>query len=162
MNKEKTYITLWIVSLVMPLLVMLFMYTGLNLYVVLASFAFKFILGIIGITCATKNWQAFKEEKRAQRKPLVPFYIIAVLVIQIVFLTLLSVVLSDSEAVATGSGYALMIAVWVAALLAGTYAWEVEFLKVVENTGVRTAFAISTPLLLFTAETIVVIGAMAL
>lgn len=162
MSKEKTYITLWIISLLFPLLVLFFMYSNINLYVVFVSLGYKFVLGLLGVTAAAKNWKEFKEDQRIHRRPLIPFYILAVIVAQVLLLSLLSIFLSGNAAIATGSGYAIIMALWLIAYVLGTYAWEVEFFKMIENSAVRIAFAISTPVLLFLAEAIVILGVMAL
>lgn len=162
MNKEKIFITLWALTLLCPLLVMFFMYSDLNLIVVFSSLTFKSVLGMLGFYFATKNWEKFKEDCKLQKKPLIPFYILAVIVIQIILITVIMVFISSSGDIASGSGYAFGIGLYILFILAGTYCWEVEFLKTIENSIIRLAFAVSTPLLLFTSEIIVLILIMGL
>ncbi len=162
MNKEKFYITLWAISLLCPLLVLFFMYSGLNLLVVLSSLSYKAFLGILGIIAASQNWGLFKEEAKMQKKALVPFFILAIVILQVVVITVFMVLFSSSGEIATGSGFALVAGFFILFLLGGTYCWEVQFLKLIENKPLRIAFCISTPVLLYTSEVIVLIRIMGL
>lgn len=81
----------------------------------------------------------------------------AAVILQIVVITLVQVVFSGSEEIASGSGFMLINTLMVVTYLAGIYCWEVEFLSTVKERGTRIAFGILTPLNTCLIEVLIVL-----
>ena len=152
MKKNVIYICLWIFSIMISALVFAFPSQEMIIYPICISMIYKFLIGIPGIIFRIKDKSGFIEAKRANKKALVPFYIIAVFVLQIVLIMLFMVITSSKADIASGSLYAIAFTAAIALVLWGTFCWEVEFLNTVENKGVRILFSILTPVLLFGFE----------
>ena len=152
MTKSKTYIVLWIFSVVVSLMVFSFPSQEIFIYPVAISLIYKFLLGIPGTLLYFKDKPGFTEAKKNIKKLLIPFDILAVLVLQIVLITVLMVITSSNKEIALGTPYAIGFLIGIVLLLISTYLWEIEFFRVVENKVVRIIFSILTPIFLFGPE----------
>lgn len=152
MQKKDLYFVLWIAAFMASAFPFFFLGTDGWDIPVMVSLAYKFGLGIVGTTAAVKKWEAFKEEKKAHRAVMVPFYIVALIVIQIVFITVFMAVTSSKQAIFEESSNLVAFAILIVMFLVGNYFWEIEFFRTIEQKSVRIAFAITTPFILFLSD----------
>ena len=157
MTKKDLYISFWLFSFIISFMPLFFINTEFWYIGFMFSFGYKFLLGLYGVFIASKNWPLFQQNRRLNKKPLTGFFIVAAVFLQIVVITLVQVVFSASEEIASGSGFMLINTLMVVTYLAGIYCWEVEFLSTVKERGTRIAFGILTPLNTCLIEVLIVL-----
>lgn len=154
MQKKDVYFVLWLVAFLASACPYFFLTTAGEEWIIplLVSLIYKLGLCVTGTVYAVKDWKTFQEEKKMHRGVMVPFYVVVVILVQIILITVLMAFTSSRQEIYESTRYLAALAIFLIVFMVGNYFWEIDFFRTVDNKAVRIIFSITTPLILFFSD----------